>query len=140
MAYELEELSLDLIDALVPLMPRIKQRDKNLEDQLRRAASSIGLNVAEAGGLGSGEQAGAVLYGGRERAGDAACLAAGDRLAACEREGGGAGVDVGAEDWGDPWEGDARVIVTGVEAALVLAVVLNVALRPQDLRLLAART
>ena len=48
MAYELEELSLQLIDALVPLMPRIKQRDKSLEDQLRRAASSIGLNVAEA--------------------------------------------------------------------------------------------
>ena len=48
MAYELEELSLQLIDALVPLMPRIKQRDKSLEDQIRRAASSIGLNVAEA--------------------------------------------------------------------------------------------
>ena len=29
-------------------MPRIKQRDKDLENQLRRAASSIGLNVAEA--------------------------------------------------------------------------------------------
>jgi four helix bundle protein len=48
MAYHLEELSLEFIDALVPLMPRIKQRDKSLEDQLRRAASSIGLNVAEA--------------------------------------------------------------------------------------------
>ncbi len=30
------------------VMPRIKQRDKALEDQLRRAASSIGLNAAEA--------------------------------------------------------------------------------------------
>lgn len=48
MAFQLEELSLEFIAALVPLMPRIKQRDKNLEDQLRRAASSIGLNVAEA--------------------------------------------------------------------------------------------
>jgi four helix bundle protein len=48
MPFQLEELSLELIDALVPLMPRIKQRDKTLEDQLRRAASSIGLNVAEA--------------------------------------------------------------------------------------------
>lgn len=48
MAFQLEELSLELIDALVPLMPRIKQRDRCLEDQLRRAASSIGLNVAEA--------------------------------------------------------------------------------------------
>ena len=48
MAFQLEELSLELIDALVPLMPRIKSRDKTLEDQLRRAASSVGLNVAEA--------------------------------------------------------------------------------------------
>ncbi len=48
MAFQLEELSLEFIDALVPLMPRIKQRDKALEDQLRRAASSIGLNIAEA--------------------------------------------------------------------------------------------
>lgn len=48
MAFEVEELSLELIEALVPLMSRIKQRDKALEDQLRRAASSIGLNLAEA--------------------------------------------------------------------------------------------
>jgi four helix bundle protein len=48
MTFQVEELSLELIEALVPLMPRIKQRDKALEDQLRRAASSIGLNCAEA--------------------------------------------------------------------------------------------
>jgi four helix bundle protein len=48
MPFQVEELSLELIEALVPLMSRIKQKDKNLEDQLRRAASSIGLNVAEA--------------------------------------------------------------------------------------------
>ena len=48
MAFHVEELSLQLVAALVPLMPRIKQRDKTLEDQLRRAASSIGLNCAEA--------------------------------------------------------------------------------------------
>jgi four helix bundle protein len=47
MAFQVEELSIQLIEALVPLMPRIKQRDKALEDQLRRAASSIGLNCAE---------------------------------------------------------------------------------------------
>ncbi len=47
MAFHVEELSIQLIEALVPLMPRIK-RDKALEDQLRRAASSIGLNAAEA--------------------------------------------------------------------------------------------
>jgi four helix bundle protein len=48
MAFQVEELSLELITALVPVMPRIRQRDKDLENQLRRAASSIGLNVAEA--------------------------------------------------------------------------------------------
>jgi len=48
MALQVEELSIQLIEALVPLMPRIRQRDKTLEDQLRRAASSIGLNAAEA--------------------------------------------------------------------------------------------
>lgn len=48
MAFQAMELSLELVEALVPLMPRIKQRDKALEDQLRRAASSIGLNLAEA--------------------------------------------------------------------------------------------
>lgn len=48
MAFQVEELSLELIEALVPPMPRIKQRDKTLEDQLRRAASSIGRNCAEA--------------------------------------------------------------------------------------------
>ena len=48
MSLELEDLSLELISALVPLMPRLKQRDKDLADQLRRAASSIGLNAAEA--------------------------------------------------------------------------------------------
>ena len=48
MPFQAEELSLQVIDALAPLMPRIKQRDKDLADQLRRAASSIGLNCAEA--------------------------------------------------------------------------------------------
>ena len=46
MAFQVEELSLQLVEALVPLMPRIRQRDKSLEDQLRRAASSIGLTCA----------------------------------------------------------------------------------------------
>jgi four helix bundle protein len=48
MAFQVEELSIQLVEALVPLMPRIKQRDKALEDQLRRSATSIGLNAAEA--------------------------------------------------------------------------------------------
>jgi hypothetical protein len=32
MAFQVEELSLQLIEALVPLMPRIKQRDRALEE------------------------------------------------------------------------------------------------------------
>jgi four helix bundle protein len=56
MPFQVEELSLELIDTLVPLMPRIKQRDKDLADQLRRAASSIGLNCAEASFSDSGNR------------------------------------------------------------------------------------
>ena len=48
MTYELEELSLELIEALVPLMPRIKRADRSLADQLLRAANSMVLNIGEA--------------------------------------------------------------------------------------------
>ncbi len=41
------ELSIELIETLRPLMARIKARDKSLEDQLRRAASSVALNIGE---------------------------------------------------------------------------------------------
>ena len=56
MAFQVEELSLQLIELLAPLMPRIKARDKNLADQLRQAASSIGLNAAEAAGSDPGNR------------------------------------------------------------------------------------
>ena len=48
MALQVASLSIELIEALRPLMPRIKQRDKSLADQLSRAATSIALNIAEA--------------------------------------------------------------------------------------------
>jgi four helix bundle protein len=48
MALQVAELSIELIETLRPLMPRTKARDKNLEDQIRRAASSIALNIGEA--------------------------------------------------------------------------------------------
>lgn len=48
MQFQVEELCLQLVTELVPLMPKIKARDKALEDQLRRAASSAGLNCADA--------------------------------------------------------------------------------------------
>ena len=48
MAFEVKELSIQLIEVLCPVVPRIKQRDKSLADQLSRAASSIALNLGEA--------------------------------------------------------------------------------------------
>ncbi len=48
MAFQALSLSIELIETLRPLMPRIKQRDRSLADQLTRAASSIALNLGEA--------------------------------------------------------------------------------------------
>ena len=41
------EVSLDLVEALQPLVSRIKKQDRSLADQLVRAASSVTLNIAE---------------------------------------------------------------------------------------------
>jgi four helix bundle protein len=48
MALIVADLSIELIERLRPLVPRIKARDKSLADQLQRAASSIALNIGEA--------------------------------------------------------------------------------------------
>jgi four helix bundle protein len=48
MSFQVGDLSIELVEALAPLMPRLKQRDKALADQLSRAASSICLNLGEA--------------------------------------------------------------------------------------------
>jgi four helix bundle protein len=48
MALQVAALSIQLIETLRPLVPRIKQRDKSLADQLTRAASSAALNIGEA--------------------------------------------------------------------------------------------
>ena len=48
MALQVTELSLELIEALRPLVPRIKQKDKSLAEQIMRSSSSIALNVVEA--------------------------------------------------------------------------------------------
>jgi four helix bundle protein len=48
MAFQVAELSIELIEVLAPLMPRIKQRDKSLAEQLSRAATSVALNLGEA--------------------------------------------------------------------------------------------
>ena len=48
MAFQVKELSIQLIEVLAPVMPRIKQRDKSLADQLSRAATSKASNLGEA--------------------------------------------------------------------------------------------
>lgn len=49
MAFQVEELSIQLIEALVPLMPRIRQRDKSLEDQRAHIAHEL-LESLDGGG------------------------------------------------------------------------------------------
>ena len=44
------QTSLDLIRALRPATAALRARDANLHDQIRRAATSIALNLAEASG------------------------------------------------------------------------------------------
>jgi hypothetical protein len=88
MAFQVLELSIELVDALTPLMPRIKQRDKALADQLSRAASSIALNCGEAEYSDPGNKR-ARLF--------SAAGSAGDRAV--------------AEDFGDSLEDDSGVTV-----------------------------
>ena len=47
MVFEAEEVAIQLITALKPLVPGIKARDRALADQLTRAASSVALNIGE---------------------------------------------------------------------------------------------
>jgi four helix bundle protein len=47
MAFQVEELAIELIEALQPLVARIKARDRALADQITRAASSVALNIGE---------------------------------------------------------------------------------------------
>jgi len=48
MALQVASLSIELIEVLRPLVPRVRQRDKSLADQITRAASSVALNIGEA--------------------------------------------------------------------------------------------
>ena len=47
MSLIVHEVALDLIRSLQPLMPSIARHDKSLAMQIRRAASSVALNIAE---------------------------------------------------------------------------------------------
>ena len=46
-ALQVAGLSFEMIEALRPLMPRIRRMDKSLAEQLTRAATSVALNIAE---------------------------------------------------------------------------------------------
>jgi four helix bundle protein len=48
MTFHVEELTVQLVETLKPLVPRIRRHDRSLADQMVRAASSIALNIAEA--------------------------------------------------------------------------------------------
>ena len=48
MAFIAGELSLEMIAALRPVMPKIKARHRSLANQLMRAANSVALNLGEA--------------------------------------------------------------------------------------------
>ncbi len=47
MPFVVEGLSVQVIEALYPLIGRIKKRDRSLADQLVRAATSVALNISE---------------------------------------------------------------------------------------------
>ena len=46
--FQLESLTISIIQTLKPIVRRIEAQDRNLADQLKRAAASIALNVSEA--------------------------------------------------------------------------------------------
>ena len=44
------ELSYDMLDAIAPVLAGVRKHDRSLADQLRRAAQSVTLNLAESAG------------------------------------------------------------------------------------------
>jgi four helix bundle protein len=47
MGFDALKVSLEMIEALRPLLERLKQKNPDLVDQLERAASSVAMNLAE---------------------------------------------------------------------------------------------
>ena len=47
MGFHAHEVSLELMGAVRPAIEAVAKRDRNLADQMRRAASSVPLNIAE---------------------------------------------------------------------------------------------
>jgi four helix bundle protein len=46
--FKVEEMAVELVEALQPVLRRVRGRDRALADQLSRAASSVALNIGEA--------------------------------------------------------------------------------------------
>ena len=47
MQFDALEVAIQTIESLKPVLARVKQQDRSLEDQMRRAAASVGDNVSE---------------------------------------------------------------------------------------------
>ncbi len=73
MALRIYSVAIETVQKLRPLMDRIKSRDSNLADQLRRAATSIPLNLHE----------GAYSQGGNSRARFYSALGSAAEVRAC---------------------------------------------------------
>ena len=56
MALQMGRLSLEMVEAVKDLVPRIRRQDRNLADQLTRAATSVVLNIAEGDATKDGNQ------------------------------------------------------------------------------------
>jgi len=48
MTFDALEVAIEIITTLRPVLKRVKEQDRSLDDQIRRAAASIGDNVSEA--------------------------------------------------------------------------------------------
>ena len=56
MTFVAYNVSLELVRELAPMVPLIKKHDRDLADQLRRAASSVVLNISEGSGRAGGDR------------------------------------------------------------------------------------
>ena len=56
MSFATYDVSLELVRVLAPIVPAIKKHDRDLADQMKRAATSVVLNVNEGRRRGGGDQ------------------------------------------------------------------------------------